>query len=136
MSIDRLDHISVRTLDVEATRAFYEDVLGLAKGWRPDFPFPGVWLYEGERAVVHVIGIDPDDASGLQDYLGDRQSDGQGSGMFDHVAFFCNDLDGMRRSFEDRKLEFRERTVPNLALHQIFLTDPNGITVELNFSKG
>ena len=134
MSIERLDHISVRTRDVEATRAFYEDVLGLATGWRPDFPFPGVWLYEGERAVVHVIGVDPEDSSGLQDYLGERDGAGQGGGNFDHVAFFCNDLDGMRASFASKQIEFRERTVPNLSLHQIFLTDPNGVVVELNFA--
>ena len=44
MSIDRLDHVSIRNLVVEAPHAFYADVLCLAKGWRPDFPFPGVWL--------------------------------------------------------------------------------------------
>ena len=93
-----------------------------------------MWLYEGERAVVHVISIDPEDSSGLQDYLGNRDGTGHGSGMFDHVAFFCNDLDGISASFASKQLEFRERTVPNLALHQIFLTDPNGIVVELNFA--
>ena len=40
----------------------------------------------------------------------------------------------MRASFAAKGLEFRERTVPNLSLHQIFLTDPNGIVVELNFA--
>ena len=85
--------------------------------------------------MVHVIGIDPEDSSGLQDYHGDRDGAGQGSGMFDHVAFFCNDLVGMRASFALRQLAFRERTVHNLSLHQILLTDPNGITVELNFPE-
>ena len=59
-----LNHVSIRTSDLEACRRFYVDVLGLAAGPRPDFPFPGVWLYAGpttawSNAVVHVIGIDP-----------------------------------------------------------------------------
>ena len=29
--------------------------------------------------------------------------------------------------------KFFERTVPNLDLHQIFVDDPNGVTIELNF---
>ena len=28
---------------------------------------------------------------------------------------------------------FRERTVPNLGLHQVFFKDPSGVTIELNF---
>jgi len=42
-------------------------------------------------------------------------------------------MDGMRASFASKQLAFCERMVPNLALHQIFLTDPNGIVVKLNF---
>jgi catechol 2,3-dioxygenase-like lactoylglutathione lyase family enzyme len=135
MSINRLDHVSIRTQDLKATHAFYADVLGLTVGPRPDFPFPGVWLYQDKQAVVHVIGVDPNDSSGLMDYLGTRTG-GEGSGNFDHVAFLCSDLDGMRAKFQAQKLEFRERAVPNMALDQIFLTDPNGITVELNFPAG
>ena len=134
MALTRLDHFSVRTSDVEGTRTFYESVLGLRNGPRPDFPFPGVWLYQGERAVVHVIGVDPNDSKGLMDYLGGRGDGGGGSGNFDHIAFAADDLDGMRRRFSSAGVAFSERTVPNLALHQIFLTDPNGLTVELNFT--
>ncbi|MDE2361233.1 MAG: VOC family protein [Hyphomicrobiales bacterium] len=134
MALTRLDHFSVRTSDVEGTRSFYEEILGLRNGPRPAFPFPGVWLYQGERAVVHVIGVDPNDSSGLQDYLGARGDGGAGSGNFDHIAFTADDLDGMRRHFAESGIVFSEREVPGLSLHQIFLKDPNGLTVELNFA--
>ena len=72
-----LNHFSIRTTDLDASRRFYADVLGLSVGPRPDFPFPGLWMYRGDHgdvanAVVHLIGIDRSDPEGLKKYLGDR----------------------------------------------------------------
>lgn len=135
MAIERLDHYSIRTADVEATRKFYTDVLGFEVGPRPNFPFPGVWLYQGGIAVVHVVGIDPNDRSGLQDYLGDRGGEGRGTGTIDHVAFLGRDFGAMRKQFETAGVPFRHRTVPNMNLEQMFIEDPNGVTIELNFPQ-
>jgi catechol 2,3-dioxygenase-like lactoylglutathione lyase family enzyme len=135
MGIERLDHYSIRTTDVEGTRRFYTEVLGFEVGKRPNFPFPGVWLYQGGIAVVHVVGIDPNDTAGLQDYLGDKGGDAGGTGTIDHVAFLGRDIDGMRAHFEQVAVPFRERTVPNMNLKQIFLEDPNGVTIELNYPQ-
>jgi len=132
MPIDTLDHYSVRTADVEKTRSFYEDAIGLRTGPRPDFPFPGAWMYAGEHAVVHIIGIDPTDSSGLVDYLGARGND-EDTGALDHVAFAASDFEAMRKHFAARRIDFRERNVPGLNLRQIFVVDPNGVTIELNF---
>ena len=135
MPLTQLDHCSIRTTKLEETRAFYVDVLGLAVGPRPEFPFPGVWLYRGAQAVMHIIGIDPDDASGLQDYLGERSADASGgTGTIDHIAFTATGLAEMRAQLTAAGLEFRERAVPKLALHQIFIVDPNGVTLELNYA--
>ncbi len=135
MAIDRLDHYSIRTTKLAETERFYVDLIGLEVGPRPSFPFPGVWLYRNGIAVVHVVGIDPEDSAGLVAYLGDKGLDGaaDGTGSIDHVAFLCSDLDGMRAHFSASGVAFRERAVPNIALHQIFLEDPNGVTLELNF---
>ncbi len=134
MPINTLDHYSIRTADLTATRNFYVDVMGFEVGPRPDFPFPGVWLYQGGIAVVHVIGIDPTDSAGLQDYLGDRGATQEGGGMIDHVAFAATDIDAVRARITGAGLEFRERQVPAMQLRQIFVSDPSGITIELNFA--
>lgn len=134
-----LNHYSIRTLDMEATRAFYEGVLGLTVGPRPDFPFPGLWMYRGDHgdvanAVVHIIGMDPEDPVGLKKYLGDRDpSSLRGSGAVDHVAFFATGLAAMRARLRQLGVPVRERTVPTIGLHQLFLDDPNGVVVELNY---
>ena len=133
MSIARLDHYSIRTTDLASTTKFYTEILGFESGPRPNFPFPGVWLYNNGLAVVHVIGIDPNDSSGLKDYLGDRANYTLGSGMVDHVAFYGTEIDKIRTRIQAAKLEFTERKVPALDLEQIFVTDPSGIVVELNF---
>ncbi|CAN5752603.1 hypothetical protein BH11PSE7_BH11PSE7_37680 [soil metagenome] len=134
-----LNHFSVRTTDMEGTGAFYRDVLGLTVGPRPDFPFPGLWMYRGDHgdvanAVVHIIGMDPNDAEGLKRYLGDRDvSSLKGSGAVDHIAFFADGLAGMLAHLKNIGVEARQRTVPSIGLHQLFLDDPNGVVVELNY---
>jgi len=134
-----LNHFSIRTTDLAATRRFYETVLGLSVGPRPDFPFPGLWMYRGDHgdyanAVVHIIGIDANDPDGLRQYLGDRDAASlHGSGAVDHVAFFATGLAAMLRHLATLGIAVRERTVPSLGLHQLFLDDPSGVVIELNY---
>ena len=134
-----LNHFSIRTVDLDACERFYCGLLGLKKGPRPPFPFPGLWLYAGEtdrydNAAVHIIGIDRNDPEGLKKYLGDRdESSLAGSGAVDHVAFFATGLRETLERLKSNGIEGRERTVPVLGLHQVFIHDPNGIVVELNF---
>ena len=138
MAVNKLAHFSVRTNDMEASRRFYVDVMGFKEGFRPPFNFPGVWLYigsdESEYGVVHLIGVDTNDSSGLAKYLGERDEKTlKGNGSLDHVAFLASDLPEMYRRLKETTLPYRERTVPSLGLHQIFVEDPSGVTIELNF---
>jgi catechol 2,3-dioxygenase-like lactoylglutathione lyase family enzyme len=134
MSLAKLDHYSVRTTRLAETEHFYTSVLGLQTGLRPAFKFPGVWLYNAGQAVVHVVGIDRANPQPLIDYLGEKAlDDADETGSIDHIAFVAQDLEGMRARFTAAGCAFRERTVPSLNLAQIFLEDPNGVTIELNF---
>lgn len=134
-----LNHYSIRTTDLDASRRFYESLLGLTVGPRPDFPFPGLWMYRGDHAdvanaVVHIIGIDAKDPEGLKKYLGERDvSSLSGSGAVDHVAFFADGLAAMLAHLKIHGITPRERTVPSIGLHQLFLDDPSGVVVELNY---
>lgn len=135
MSLSKLDHCSIRTVKLQETRDFYVDILGLEDGDRPDFPFPGNWLYVGDTAVVHLVGVDPDDPSGLLEMLGgdiDAESL-DGSGAFDHIAFRADNPDELISRLEEHDYEYFERQVPNMDLFQVFAKDPNGIMVEVNY---
>ena len=135
MPLSTLDHCSIRTVRLEESRQFYVDVLGMTEGERPDFPFPGHWLYVDGLTVVHLVGVDPDDPSGLIDYLGgDLDPDSlEGSGSLDHIAFRATDSRSQIKRFEEHGVSYRERQVPNMDLYQLFVEDPNGVTLELNF---
>ena len=139
MPVGKLDHSSIRTPEVEASRRFYTEVMGFTVGFRPPFKFPGIWLYNGAQypettGVVHIIGIDPNDPQGLKDYLGDRDVTSlQGTGTVDHMAFVATGLADMRARLQNHGIAFRERTVPALGIHQVFFEDPSGVTLELNY---
>jgi catechol 2,3-dioxygenase-like lactoylglutathione lyase family enzyme len=132
VGIQRLDHITLRTRKAAETVRFFTEAIGLSEGWRPGFRFPGHWLYNGDTAVLHIVTI-TDDEGELRSYLGAR-GDGSGSGAVDHIAFRCTGLDATQQRLLKIGQPFQERVVPNIGEHQLFLQDPNGITVELVFA--
>jgi catechol 2,3-dioxygenase-like lactoylglutathione lyase family enzyme len=123
MPLTELNHVTVRTDDMEGTRQFYESALGLHIGWRPPLAFPGYWLYCGEQPVVHLV---PESGQ-----IGAGPS--EDTGNFDHFAFLARDFTGMRRHFQSLGLDFRETEVPGARIRQLFLVDPNGVMIEMNF---
>jgi catechol 2,3-dioxygenase-like lactoylglutathione lyase family enzyme len=129
-----LEHYAIRTTKLEETKNFYVDLLGLDDGYRPPFPFPGHWLYLGEHAIVHLFAIDPDNPDGLNDYLGEVDTSNlSGSGAVDHLAFRAEEPEDLMGRIKKSGAEYRDRKVPDLELYQVFLEDPNGITIELNY---
>lgn len=139
MSVRRIDHYAIRTADLEPTRRFYTEVVGLTVGPRPPFEFPGLWLYCGDpgapgNAVVHVIGIDAADKEHLRAPTADGSSSAGVTGPVDHIAFGATGLAEMRAKLESLGVPYRLRTVPQTGLHQIFLEDPSGIVLELNYA--
>jgi catechol 2,3-dioxygenase-like lactoylglutathione lyase family enzyme len=123
VTIRKIDHINIGTARLEETCAFFRDVLGLTPGWRPDFPFGGAWLYAGDTAVVHLVELGgpkaPSDVAAL-----------------DHFAFRIDDADEMIRRLDGAGVRYRTADVPGSAIRQIFLKDPNGVTIELNLRPG
>ncbi len=123
MTVRALDHVNIVTADLAASIAFYREVVGLVEGPRPAFPFPGAWLYCGERPVVHLM-VREAAATGSR-----------GTGAIDHVAFEAEDFDGFRQRLAARGIAHETRTVPGGAMRQIFLFDPDGVKIELNFRR-
>jgi catechol 2,3-dioxygenase-like lactoylglutathione lyase family enzyme len=118
--VQALDHINIRTADLAATKQLFCEVLGLSEGWRPPFPFPGAWLYAGDKDVVHLVQVDRPAASS------------EGSAL-DHFAFDIADYDDALARVEKTGLPFRATATPGTSVKQIFVRDVNGVTIELNW---
>jgi catechol 2,3-dioxygenase-like lactoylglutathione lyase family enzyme len=141
--IRQLDHCNIRTFDMAATVSFYVDVLGLRNGPFPGPSTMGAWLYDQtDRPVVHLIAIDPahpDEAVGrIRERLGELgvemdTTTWKGGGAIDHLAFECEDYDRQIAKLRALGIPLTESAVPSINLRQIFLNDPNGVTLELNF---
>ena len=121
MLVDRLEHYNIVTEKLDETVAFYVDVVGLVNGHRPDFEFPGSWLYAGEEAVVHLMKLGED-----RDF---------GSGSIDHVAFSGNDFSEYKEHLDTLAVDYIDRFIEDANIYQIFVTDPNGVKVEINFHQ-
>jgi len=121
-SVGVLDHFNIRTRKLTDTVRFYESVLGLEKGPRPNFAFPGAWMYSEGKAVVHLVDISATDEPQKPD-----------SGVVHHVAFASTGFDGMADRLKSRGMPFEARQVPGGELWQIFVNDPNGVMIELNY---
>ncbi len=135
MPVSHLEHFLIQSADLKATRDWYVDVLGFTEGPHPDFKFPVVWLYLGDKDVVHVTEGGKNVSANRKAYLGQQSDATEGSGVIDHMAFRCTGLRAMMEHLSGRKVEFRQRMVSDQGLFQLFLFDPNGIKVELNFSN-
>ena len=132
MGVQALEHVTIRCAQRQRTRDFYVDLIGLTEGERPNFPFRGHWLYLGGVPVIHLVEAADSGGAWGRD-LADRHDATAGTGAFDHVAFQGDDFDAMRAKLNQAGLTFRERVVPGGALKQLFVPDPEGVLVEINF---
>jgi len=145
MPLSHIEHFLVAADDIDATRDWYARILGLRSGPHPDFGFPVHWMYSGEADLVH-IGPSARQAGEIQKkYLGrtsgrsagsSAQAEDAGTGAIDHIAFRATGLRGMLEHLGREKISFTQRRANGQALFQLFLYDPNGIKVELNYAAG
>lgn len=133
MPLSHLEHILVQTTDMEATRRWYVEVLGMRAGYTPDFKFPVCWLYIGERDVIHVTEGGAGTSANRKTYLGQHSEAENGTGVIDHIAFRAAGLGETLERLRRHKIDFKERQVADQGLYQVFFFDPNGIKIELNF---
>jgi catechol 2,3-dioxygenase-like lactoylglutathione lyase family enzyme len=133
MPITELNHYLLVAKNLERTRDFYQKVLGLdLASERPDFGFPGYWLKAGEHICVHLASQAPNKIR--DQFLLKRHPKGTtGSGSVDHIAFLAKDPEEVRKRIQKNKVEMHFRSFPDAQLFQIFLKDPDDVTIELNF---
>ena len=133
MAIKTFEHILILAKDIEITKNFYVEILGLEIGYRPDFPFHGYWLYvkDNKEACIHMAMQKSNDG---QDYFIGSKEISESTGPIDHVAFNADNMEEMKLFLDNKSIEYIHRVIPGAPLQQLFVTDPDGIKVELNFA--
>jgi len=131
MPLTKMEHYLVLTDDIDATRDFYCNALGMRIGSRPPLEFPGYWLYVGDTPCIHIAE--------WKTYTAHSERQGvpvstraPGTGPFDHIAFNAEDFDGVLDRLRQNGIEPRKNSVTGAPLRQLFLTDPNGVKIEIN----
>ena len=119
MSVKAMNHFTIVSDDLEATRKFYS-MFGLEPGERPNLPVPGMWLYAEGTPILHVI---------LRKELPVPQ------GMLDHMAFTAKDLPAVHKKLKDAGYEIDLRRIPGRGQWQLFTRDPKGVRVEFDFGE-
>ena len=124
VTVMKLDHINIAAPAVmlEEAKTFYCDILGLKAGSRPKLKTPGYWLYGESGPIVHLSESDIHTGSDQKHYL-------------DHIAFSDYNLSNRLQLLNAVGLEYKLRRIEEEEMTQIFLYDPCGHKIELNFSE-
>ena len=135
MPLSHIEHMLVQTTDIAKTVEWYTRVLGMHAGFTPDFKFPVQWLYLGDNDVIHVTEGGTATSENRKRYVGQQSEAVSGTGVIDHIAFRSTGLVAMLEHLRSRGGEFNQRQVDDQGLYQLFMFDPNGIKIELNFAN-
>jgi catechol 2,3-dioxygenase-like lactoylglutathione lyase family enzyme len=134
VKIKKLDHVNIRSERVPETLAFYTEVLGMTCRPPPGGKdmTRGAWIYDdGDQPVIHLGGFGgryPGDG-----VLTQGQEPALGGGAIHHVALECQGYDEMVDRLKSFNLTIATSDIPTMNLKQVFVQDPNGVTLELNF---
>ncbi len=120
MSLIAFDHVNIRTSNLESMIDWYCDVLGMQIGRRPDFSFPGAWLYLGENALVHLVGVATDPRA-------------DGSVSLEHFAFRAKGLEEFTETLNARDIAYTIDPVPGFPVVQVNLHDLDGNHIHVDF---
>ena len=122
MIITGIDHYTIKAPAeiIEACVSFYSSLLNLRLGFRPPLKAPGFWLYAGDRDFLHLVVDDTQETSVPS--------------CLDHIAFTAVNLPVTIKRLEDLSIEYTTNHLAELDRFQVFIKDPAGLAIELNFS--
>ncbi|QGP81336.1 glyoxalase/bleomycin resistance/extradiol dioxygenase family protein [Sphingobium sp. CAP-1] len=124
-----LDHFNVVVADLDRSEAFYRDMLSL-ESCAPPCPLSrdtARWIYDdGDRPILHLNSRDAPRVAGRDDWSGD-------TGAVHHIALRCEGHDDICARLDRAGHGYQTNLIDSIGLRQIFVRDPDGVLLELNF---
>ena len=126
LNVKTIDHVTLVVKDLEQSRKFYEDLLGMQAIGRPDFGFAGLWFESGTRQIHLVLETPESGPAGLPPFEGTHPSRGL------HFAFEVESCDEAAEQLTDMKIPIvaGPKSRPDGA-RQLYIHDPDGHLVEI-----
>jgi glyoxylase I family protein len=135
MRIETIHHVSLTVTDLDRSKQFYREILGLREIGRPAFPFPGAWFQVGGNQQLHLIVH-----SGAT-FRGAKGIDTRDGHLALRVVSYRSALDflgskGYREDAGDQDL-MKMQTNPRATagFPQIYILDPDRNVIEINAEK-
>lgn len=122
MQLGKLDHVNLRTTQLDALVDWYETILGMRRGDRPEFSVPGAWMYAGNAAAVHLVSVDGAAGTGSETKL-----------KLEHFAFSATGLARFEAKLQAMDEQYRRADISSLNMVQINLWDPDGNHIHVDF---
>ena len=121
MRIGTLEHVNVQTSRLVEMITWYDRILGMPAGWRPDFPFPGAWLYSGDqKPTVHLVGVAKEQPGGLK---------------LEHFAFAATGLATFIATLDRERVKYDLIRVRDAGIVQVNVLDPDGNHIHIDFRE-
>ena len=121
VTLKRLDHVNLRTADLDAMVAWYGRILDMHPGPRPDFAFPGAWLYADGHPIVHLVGVETAPGADPADL------------RLEHFAISANGLKGLIASLDAEGVPIRLAHIGDFGIVQANIHDPDGNHIHIDF---
>jgi catechol-2,3-dioxygenase len=119
MEIKLLEHINLQTADMDRLEKWYIQILGLEKGYRPPFDVSGTWLYSGDVPMVHLLEV--------------KETPHVTEPRIEHFCMRASGLKTLLARLESEDIPSRILRVPELRILQVYLTDPDGNNMHIDF---
>ena len=116
MKTEDLNHIALHVADLDASREFYEELLGLEKIQRPNFDFAGEWYRLGRSQELHLIA--------------GRKDNVNSSTRGNHFALGVRSMDDTEAYLKGKGLIHTPRQTRPDGAYQIYCEDPDGYWIE------
>ncbi len=122
MTIEGMNHFTVISSDLDRSKAFYQQILGLQEGYRPPMDSTGAWLYaeKQKHSILHIMAKRPMPESA--------------PGVIDHMAFTATGLQSTINTLKHHGITYKLNRMKELGVWQLFFHDPDGAKVELDFA--
>jgi catechol 2,3-dioxygenase-like lactoylglutathione lyase family enzyme len=123
----RIQHVGLVVLDVERSRRFYADALGLEEVPRPpNFAFDGAWFRFGGTEIHLLSDAHATGGAGQPD-----PGAGATRGMTHHLAFEVDDVSAACERLADNGVALEGGPMPRGDGYvQVFFRDPDGYVLE------